>query len=244
MAALQKTGTVLYEVQQACKLLSLAPPIGVYDVPDENAIVMGVAVNLAGIMVNDAHDWQQQRAPITFTGDGTTTDYDLPANMARFVDDTGWSSSMMRPVVPLNPQQWAMAQAWTAGSFYINPACRIIGNQLRFLTAPASGEVITFEYILATWVEDGATPGLFKQYATLNADIPLFDWLLMALAIRAKWLELKSMDNSAAMNDFLDRIKQLTQNEILGPTLSLNGGLRNGFRYIDGCNVPITGYGS
>jgi hypothetical protein len=243
MASVQKTSTVLYEVQQACILLSLQAPIGVYDVTDETALLMGAAVNLAGIMVNDAHDWQGQRGAIAFAGDGVTTEYDLPANFGRFVDGTGWSNAIKQPVIPLNAQQWAAAQAWV-GSMYINPACRILGNQLVFMSPPASGDSITFEYVFATWVQDGVDPAVFKQYATLNADVPLFDWLLMVHAIRAKWLELKAMDNSGAMIDFTERFAQLTQNEILAPVLSLNG-VRGGFRYLDGIyNVPITGYGA
>src|SRR5262245_42805842 len=98
MASVQKQNTTLYAVQTACKLLSLSPPTGVFDNADETAILMGVAANVAGIMVNDARDWQMQRRPISFAGDGSATAFDLPADFARFVDNTGWSNAMSRPV--------------------------------------------------------------------------------------------------------------------------------------------------
>src|SRR5262245_20606836 len=102
----QLQNTILYQVQFACRMLSLAPPIGVFDSADENAILMGTTATLAGIMVNDARDWQGQRVEVTFTGDGTTIAHTLPTDFARFVDGTGWNITNQMPVIPLNPQQW------------------------------------------------------------------------------------------------------------------------------------------
>src|SRR5215510_8048094 len=110
MASLQKLDTVLYEVQQACIQLSLPPPTGVFDSFDETAQLMGSVANLAGIMVAEAHDWQQLRKAYSITGDALRTAWDLPSDFSRFVDGTGWSLGMRRPVAVLNPQQWYSVQ--------------------------------------------------------------------------------------------------------------------------------------
>jgi len=241
MAAVHQTDTILYEVRQAALQLSQTPPIGVYDSQDELAQLMGSLAPLAGMMVNDAYDWQSQRLTFTATGDAVRTAWDMPADFARFVDETGWSSSFLGPVTPLNAQDWALGKAWST-TYFTQMACRIRNDQLQFMSAPALGQVITFEYVNRNWVKDADDPLTLKAKTDKNGDIPVFDWLLMVLALKVKWLETKRMDNTGAMADFNDRLRQLNGNEILGARLSLNG-RRAPMRYLDGCNVPPTGFG-
>lgn len=244
MASLQKLDTVLYEVQQACLQLSLPAPPGVYDSADQTAQLMGSVVNLAGIMIDESFDWQQLRKPFSVVGDGVTKLYPLPADFSRFVDQTGWSLAMRRPVVVLNPQQWFAVLAWISQSFYANPACRISNDQLEFMVAPALAEQVIFEYIVADWVIDGDDPLIMKQRATKNSDVPRFDWLLMVLAIKVKWLEQKGMSTAAAQSDFNDRYQQLTQRDQMGQVLTLAGAQPGSFRYLDNFyNTPNTGIG-
>jgi len=244
MSSLQKLSTILYEVQQACvQLSSVTPPQGVYDSQDETAQLMGSVANLAGIMINDARDWQQMRLPYSITGDGLRTGWDLPANFSRFIDGTGWSLGMRRPVAILNAQQWYSVTAWVSQTFYAQPGCRIYQDKLQFITAPASGEQIIFEYVDANWVIDADDNTVLKQKADKNADTPRFDWLLMVLAIKTKWLEAKGMNSLAVQSDFNDRILQLTQHEVTAPTLTLSGPVVGGFRYLDYYNMPNTNFG-
>ena len=244
MASLQKLDTVLAEVKEASLQMSLPPPTGVYDSLDENVLLMGSVVNLAGIMVSEAFDWQALRKPLVFVGDGAKTAFDLPADFSRFVDETGWSSAIHRPVNVLNAQQWASVRSWLSQSFYINPACRIMADQLQFLSPPAAGDQISFEYVDANWVIDAdAVPTLYKQKANKNADKPRFDWLLMVLAIKVKFLEQKGMSTVAEQSDFNDRLMQLTQRDQMAQVLTLSGPVPGGFRYIGGGNTPDTGFG-
>jgi hypothetical protein len=244
MASLQKLDTIFEEVKQACLQLSLPPPTGVYDSQDENAQLMGSVANLAGIMVSEAFEWQQLRKPFVASGDGSRKTWDLPADFSRFVDDTGWSSAIRRPVVVLDPKQWAAISSWMSQSFTINPACRIVADQLVFMSAPPAGDQITFEYIDANWVIDADAPTTMKAKANKNGDIPRFDWLLMVLAIKLKWLEQKGMNTVAVQADFNDRLLQLTQRNQMAQTLTLSGPVPGSFRYLDNyANTPDTGLG-
>lgn len=243
MASVQKLDTILYEVQQASVQMSLPAPPGVYDSTDETALLMGSVANLAGIMVAEAYDWQQLRKTFTVAGNGVLTAFPLPADFSRFVDDTGWSTTMRRPIVIVNAQQWAAAKAWVP-KLTISPMCRIFADQLQFLVAPMNGEVITIEYVDANWVIDGVTPTLFKQRATLNSDMPRLDWLLMVLAIKLKWLEQKGMATVAVQSDFNDRMSLLLGHDKVAQALTLSGPMPGGFRYIDSAaNVPDSGFG-
>lgn len=242
---LQNTNTVLYEVQQACKLLSLAPPTGVYDSQDETAILMGAIVNIAGTMINDAHNWQHLGNLFTVTGDGVENVFPLATAsgaISHFIDNCGWDRTSRQKVYIVDAQQWNATKDMGLNPLY--PCCRLIGDALYFLTPPSAGSIITFEYRISVWALDQDDQH-YKSIADKNGDIPLFDWLLMVHAIRAKWLELKAMDNSGPLNDFQERFKQLVRNDVMANTLTLNGGWRNGFRYLDGVyNVSDTGLGS
>lgn len=243
MASLQKLDTILYEVQQACIQMSLPPPKGVFDSSDENALLMGSVANLAGIMVGEVFDWQALRKPFVATGDGARRAWDLPADFSRFVDGTGWSSAIRRPVIVLNAQQVASVAAWTSQSFFLSPACRIVADQLAFMTPPPNGDRISFEYVDANWVIDADDPTVTKQKATKNADRPRFDWLLMLLAVKLKWLEQKGMSTIGVQSDFNDRLQQLTQRDQMGQVLTLSGPVPGGFRLLDAANTPDTGLG-
>jgi hypothetical protein len=245
MTVLQRPKNILYEIQQACIQLNLPAPTAVFPANnDETSLLMGSVANLAGIMTNEAYNWQMMIGSFPCVGDNVKKKFDLPGDIVKFVDQTGWSSSKRRPVVILNAQQWAAIKAWLSQSFFINPACRIIDDKLEFMSAPAVGETVTFEYISSNWVMDGADPLITKDMVTSDTDVPKFDWLLMVLAIKTKYLETKGLDTAAAQSDFNDRIMQLTQNDTMAPVLLLNGQVSGGFRYLDNFyNSPDTNIG-
>ena len=232
MASLQKLDTILYEVQQASLQMSLPPPKGIFDSSDENALLMAAVANLAGIIVAEAYDWQQLRKELLITGDAVPDAWDLPADFSRFVDGTGWSRATRRPVTVLNAQQVASLRSWVSQSFFANPACRIVADQLKFISPPGDGEVISFEYIDANWVLDGEDAATMKAKLEKNSDRPRFDWLLMVIAIKVKWLEQKGMSTVAAQSDFQDRVAQLLQHDQMGQVLTLSGPVPGGWQWI------------
>lgn len=245
MSTLQKLKPILFEVQQACLQMGLPPPVGVYDSQDETAKLMGAVANLAGILLTDSFLWQDLQDILQITGNGVQTSFPLPPDFSSIVDSTGWSNAIRRPVVVLNPQQWAAISSWLSQSFYVNPACRIYQNALQFMSPPPAGAVINFQYRKCNWVIDGTDNAIFKDMLTANADIPRFDWLMMTLAIKVKWFEQKKMDTSAAQSDLNDRYLQLTQRDSVAPILSLSGGYAGSFRYLDNYyNTPDSNIGS
>jgi len=235
---------ILTLVQDACVQMNLAKPAGVYDSEDENAQIMGSMANLIGPMLQDVWIWQQFYKPFEVIGDSVALTFPLPADFSRFVNDTGWSYSKRRPVIILNQQQWAAIKSWLSQSFYVNPACMIMNDLLQFMTAPAGGEKITFEYVSKNWVIDGDDPTARKEALTTNADIPMHDSVLFTQAIRVKWLESRGMSTAGAQQDFNERLKQLQARNAMAQQLSLNGGTFTGFRYLDSYwNAPDTNLG-
>ena len=244
MSALYTYAPILTCVQDACTRLNLVKPTGVYDSNDENAIFMGSIANEIGPMLQDVFPWQQFRVEWSLAGDASRAAWDLPADFSRIIDDTGWSQSKRRPVIVINAQQWASIKSWLSQSFFVNPACRILNDQLQFMTAPDAGEVITFEYISKDWEIDGDT-ATKKNRLSKNSDTPMHDSLLFTQALRIKWLENRVMNTTAVQQDFNERFKELTSRNQMAQTLSLNAGSYMGFRYLDNLvNTPDTGLGN
>ena len=243
MATLHSTKPILYEVQEACKQLSLDVPTDAFGALDKTTLMMSSVANLAGIMVSDAFEWEFLQGVATITGDGVAKEFPIPAGLSFVVDNTGWSTAIRRPVSVLNPQQWASISAWLSQSFYVNPACRIYQDKFQFLSPPALNDTITFQYRSKFWVQDGLVPTTLKEMVEQNSDTPRFDWLLMILAIKVKYLEFKGMATVGAQSDFNDRLQQLTGKNQMAPVLYLSGPSLGNFRYLDLNNVPDTGIG-
>ena len=234
---------ILQIVRDACSRLNLVRPTGVYDSADENAVIMGSLANVVGPMMQDLYKWQQFIKEFEVIGDGVKAEFALPDDYSRFSDMTGWSHANRRPVQIVNDVQWNSIKAWVSQSFFINPACRIFADELQFMTPPADNERITFEYISKNWVIDGITPSEHKEQLTANADTPMHDSLLFALALQVKWLETRGMPTQAPRQDFNERLQQLMGRNAMAGPISLNGGSMLGMRYLNGANMPDTGYG-
>jgi hypothetical protein len=233
-------GTILEEVQDALVQLSQVKPTGVFDSQDKNAILMGALANTIGPLLQ-VFPWQQFREEFIVVGDGVETSFDLPDDYARMVDDTGWSSAQRRPVVVVTAQSWAAVKAWLGQSFYINPAVRIFDDKMYFLTPPADGDNVTFEYVSKFWVLD--EDAITKKYRLdANTDKPMYDSQMFMLALKLKWAGNKGLPTQEYQQDFDERFEQMTQSNQMASPLSLNGGI-GGFRYLNGANVPNTGYG-
>ena len=237
-------GTILQCVQDACLQLTLAKPSGVYDSADEHAVLMGNYANMIGPMLSDLPQWQQFDTEYEIIGDGVKTEFDLPVDLSRFYDNTGWSHANRRPVIIVNNQQKAAIEAWVSKSFFVNPAAIIENDKMRFLTPPADMERITFTYVSSFWVIDGADSLSRKYRMDSNADKPMFDSILFTFALKLKWAETRGMPTAAFQADFNSRLSMLLNRNQMANTLVLGRGLGSGgFRYLDGGNVPDVGFG-
>ena len=234
-------GTILEEAQDALVQLSQIKPTGIFGTSDENGNLMGSFGNTIGPLLS-VFPWQQFRDEFVVTGDGSATAFDLPEDYSRMVDNTGWSYAQRRPVVVVTAATWSAVRAWLGQSFYVNPAARLFDDQIHFLAPPVDGEEIKFEYVSRYWVldEDGTTR---KYRLENNGDSPMYDSQMFMLALKLKWAGNKGLPTQEYQQDFDERFEQMTQTSQMGGNLSLNGGVSGG-RYLDGANLPNTGYGS
>ena len=168
-------------------------------------------------------------------------EYDLPEDFLMFIDQTQWNASTQLPGIgPINPQQWQQLQVRLADTLF-QITWRVAGGKLQ-ANNPGTQQEFVYQYISQAWVQDGDTPTQFKNVASRNNDVLLLDDFLLVRLARAKWLEYKGFDNSAAMRDFLNSAESRFGQAKGAPTLNLARG-GPGYRYLGYANMPDTNYG-
>lgn len=110
-------------------------------------------LNSLGEEVLRAHDWENLERVMTFTGDGTTTEFPMPTDYGRQVNQTQWATSDQRPMQgPVSPQVWSWTQyGIVAIGFYF--WYRILRGKYAVFPAPGDGVSFALYYIGKNWVE-------------------------------------------------------------------------------------------
>lgn len=149
------------------------------------------------------HDWQFLQKVATLNGDGVTSDFTLPTDFGRIVNQTLWSTNNKLPMEgPLSPQAWGWVKYGivSAGVFY---RYRILSNKLAIFPTPTSGEVFNFFYISKNWVldDDAVT---YKDSTDAGGDTPIFDRGIMKKALKVRLWGQKGFDTTSLVKEFQD----------------------------------------
>lgn len=235
-------------VQNVAALVSYPTPADPAGDVDPAVQQMVQAVNLAGIDLLSLYDWERltKTHSISIQADGpgqSEKSFSLPADFYEFIDQTQWNSTMRWPAIgPISPQMWQnllIRPVLPTLSFY----WMVRDQKLYILSPPTSAQTLTFFYQSVAWVRDQDNPDLYKNRATKNGDTIILDSYLVTLLARAKWLEMKGLDSSAAMRDFQVNFENRKGNEKGAPVLTMARDYT--YPYIQPyANTPDTGYGS
>ncbi len=178
----------------------------------------------------------------------TNRDYDLPADFAYMIDQTGWQRSQNVPLAgPLSPQDWQYLLGRNLVSSTIYASFRLNQGKLRiFAQGRVSDEEIAYEYMSENWVQPANEPdqSRFRSQATTGSDIILYPAPLMSLFIKGRWLGARGMDTTKADAEF--SAMYLSMMGVNKSAAKLNMA-RNylGYPYLDAWrNLPDTGYGN
>ena len=214
-------------------------------------------------------DWSMLQTRYVFTTPAsppaptTPVDYyfmDLPSDYLRLTAQTAWNYTTQLPLAgPISAQ----ISSWLTGR---------IGNSITLFIGfrpergdfgiwpnpPPASQTLFFEYISKNWVQRAGqnstatryVPGFaetaggqaaFPWYSS-GTDLVLFDPQLFSRAVKLRWLTEKGFDSTAAQSDFDATWSAVVGADSPAPILNMNGA-GTSFRYLDGMNVPITGYG-
>jgi hypothetical protein len=169
--------------------------------------------------------------------------FTLPLDFYRFIDQSQWGQQTMIPAMgPISNQAW-MQYTVRNYSPQMTLFWQMRGDKLNVLNPPFPVP-IDFEYMYITraQVVDADNPSVTKNVAEKNGDTFMLDSFMIMLLGRAKYLEWKGFDASAAMGDFLAVFQSRVGSGRGASVLSLNTGL--GIPLISPMvNVPDTGFG-
>lgn len=208
---------------------------------------MVAAANMAGADMLNLYDWQKMAKPFEIE---IKAEYpgqkeigiDLPKDFWCFIDQTQWNKSTQLPALgPISPQAWQQIMIRNP-KIVMTFMWQVRDDKLWIQCPPDTPQIFSFYYMSRGWVQDQDNPDLYKNQATKNGDLILFDDYLMVLLARVKWLQMKGMDSTSAAGQFQTNYEMRKGKSKGAPVLSMvsNAGLP----YLNTLtNVPDTGYG-
>ena len=239
---MSNTATADRIINAACQELGL-PPVSLNASANDAIGYQSLGLlNALGDELCRVQDWQFLEKAMTFTGDGVSTSFPLPADYGRQVNQTQWSTSQQRPMMgPDSPQVWSWSQYGivSVGVFF---RYRILDNEYAVFPTPGDGEGFALYYISKNWVQDGLNPLVYKDQVTGPNDIPVFDRRVMIAGLKVKLWAQKGFDTTVLQREF-DNMLLAEKGQNQGArVISLAG--NDGHLLINWQNISDTGFGS
>jgi len=211
---------------------------------DENFIQLTGLLTSAGQELVELHPWQilVKEFALTTTDLDTGT-YDLPDDFCYMIDQTGWDRTNRVAIGgPLSPQQWTYLKGRDLVSQTIYASFRLVDNKFDlFPQPPPVGLQVSFEYISRNWVL--LSDQSYADEIQNGTDTALFEPILIVKFLKAKFLEAKGFDSTAARAELQSMFDSRTGKDTGAPILSASGTGR-GFPYLSPFyNTGDTGYG-
>lgn len=230
--------SILELLQQCAPRLGLEVPDAVFSATDRTAVEMKRVANATLDMIMRCHRWQKLVQRATYTGDGSTVDFDLPDDFSWMPDDQQvFSSATKNPLIHvMSLNEWL---AMDVQSF--NPgvgAWTIYGQQIHFLPAPDDAVTIQHYYQSTAAVQpaSGAASSIF----TLDTDTFRINDELFRLGFIYRWKQDKGLPYAEYMQDY-EVLKEKLIARDKGPAVLRQGMARvpRGVNIAYPMNVPI-----
>lgn len=185
--------TALQLVNAALQELGLPQVETIESAPDDQTgwQTLGL-INSLGNQLVTVHDWQFLEGIVELVGDGVTSQFDLPDDFGRMVNQTQWASKNKRPMYgPMSPQGWSWVQYGivSVGVYY---RYRIIDGKFCIFPTPSAGEKFHFYYIKKDWVK--TVDGDMTDEVVNDTDVPIYDDYLTITGLKFKLWAAKGMN--------------------------------------------------
>ena len=209
--------SVLSVLQDACTSgIALEKPTAVYGSSVREHLELATLANEMADMIAQSHEWQALQRIAVITGDGTTTDFDLPADFARMLNETQlWSAVIDGPLMPIRDRDdWL--NAITKDYEFATNAWILYGNQLHFRPALDTSEVVNYFYQSSLWAKNAGGTNI----AAFSADTDTFrlDERLLKLGVIWRWREMKGLPYAENLNDY-ELLKEKLIHRDRGPSI-------------------------
>ncbi len=189
-------------------------------------------------------DWPHLVKTGTITTSNGTTNYQLPSDVARWLDQTSWNATNDTPLVGgISSVQWKIREVLsTAGTLYsvFRLAMSGYADEIAISPTPTAEETINFEYISRMWVGTEANVPTTDE-PTSGIQIVYLDRLLLVAAVKLRFREAKGFDTTADERAFARALDRAKSTATAAPVLSLSTSRSE--HLIDETNAPTTGIG-
>lgn len=203
--------SILRIIQDAAPFIGLTVPSSVYSSADREHVELQAICNQAALMIAKAHEWEALKGQETYTGDGTTEDFDLPTDYDRMLTKSQlWSSALETPLSHIiSDDEWLRLDV-QAFDFVVNAWIKY-GGQIHIKPAPADGVTIRFFYMNSMFALDsgGAEKSIFEN----DADLWRLDDELLKLAIVWLWKQSKGFPYGEDMTNYEMRKEKLISSD-------------------------------
>jgi hypothetical protein len=245
MSRYESAGDIVNAAASECGLVAVSDP---YGSTDPAFIQLRNILTGAGREMLALYQWSKfvQVHTITTVVPPDTGNYDLPADFAYMIDQTGWTPTNVGNGLPLggplSEQDWTYLVNTNLAASQIYVSFKMAQGQIQVLPQPPpTGIVINFEYISRYWVAVAASTTGTKDKPTLSTDIVLYEPVLIVKFLKLRFLEAKGFDTTAAVGQFMTMFQSWTGKDVSAPVLNM-ARLRF-FPYLGYRNIPETNYG-
>lgn len=215
--------TLLSLVQRTCDLLSIPRPTSVVSSQDQQVRQLYALANEEGDELARDNDWQALRIEQTFTTTAAAEQVAaIPADLDRFVNNSFFNRTQMRPLIgPITPQQW---QAILAQPQLNRVFLAFIEREGQFLVTPTptAGETVAYEYFTRNWAKSAALVPQSEYLA--DEDLTYLDERLISLGVRWRFLQAKGLDYAEAMRTYEREKQKVKARDGANGILSASGG--------------------
>ena len=232
--------------------LTLGSPVNPVTANTWYAFGTGVPQNaiITAVSGTDPHSVVTINQAPTATGTGQFTfgqsDYTLPSNFERVVDNTIWDRSRFWSMRgPQSPQQWQLYKSSVIGRASIQRRFRfreIAGNQV-FSIDPVptdNNSALVFEYVSNAWCKSsGGTPQTLWEADT---DLGILDEYLIQLGVRWRMLRRLGFAYQEELDEYDRQVRKACAKDGGMAILDMTPAER--LSLIGPWNLPETGFGS
>ena len=220
--------SLLSIVQGVARRCNYQQPTVAITSADSNVLQMVDCVQDIGDELIERWGWQglKIRVPVTFTGDGNTTAFAMPTNVANFGPASTFVSSAYPTLTmpgPVNEEDLLRIKALPV---MVQPACwRQVDDQIEFYPPLASGEVVSYVYAQNSWVMNAAgTPYATPAFVADTDTVVLSERLLRLGAIQL-WKRRKGYEYAEELEDFERALDRQAGQENTGRVINMTQAL-------------------
>lgn len=237
--------TLLEMVQSACNEIGIPEPQFLFgSINDQEKQLLALA-NREGkdfsVVANKNGGWQNLRTDYTFTTVIGQSEYDLPSDFEYFVQKTFWDDQFKWELIgPISAQEkqvlrYGVVASGPRNKFYVQ------NNKIILNPSPESEFIIAYDYYSNNWAmgNDGITsqPRFLTDTDTYKLDEDCF-----IQGIKWRFLRAKGLDYAEEYKSYQDDCERVIGRDGGQRDLPI-GGSSWGRHFLDGANVPETGFG-